>query len=72
MDYEKYKKDIISSIMEQIEEIVTKEVEATVDDLKWEAEHWKEQYKDLEDDLNENYIARPRSDYTGDSYDDRF
>ena len=32
----------------------------------------KDRYEDLEQDIEDNYIHRPMSNYTGDSYDDRF
>lgn len=43
-----------------------------LEDLLCEIEHLEERYEDLERDLQDNYIHRPMSDYTGDSYDDRY
>ena len=42
------------------------------EDLLSDYEDLEEKYDDLERDLEDNYIPRPMSDYTGDSYDDRF
>ncbi|MEE3344284.1 MAG: hypothetical protein VZS44_09360 [Bacilli bacterium] len=60
--YENIGKDIIS-----IEELI-----GILEDEIAEKEVWQEKYEDLEKDLEDNYISRPMSDYTGDSYDDRF
>ena len=57
-----FDKDIIS-----IDDLI-----GIIEDLDDEIEYWKEKYEDLEQDLEQNYIHRKRSDYTGDSYDDRF
>lgn len=42
------------------------------EDLIYEIDRLEEKYEDLEKDLEDNYIHRPMSDYTGDRYDDRF
>lgn len=42
------------------------------EDLIYEIDRLEEKYKDLEQDMEDNYIKRPMSDYTGDRYDDRF
>lgn len=42
------------------------------EDLLAEIHHLEEKYEDLENDLESNYKPLSRSDYTGDSYDDRF
>lgn len=55
MDYEKYKEQTINEIMKRIKEIIEEEVEATIDDMKWEAEHYKEKFEDLEKDVEDNY-----------------
>lgn len=60
--YENTGKDIIS-----IEELI-----GILEDEIAEKEVWQKKYEDLEKDLEDNYISRPMSDYTGDSYDDRF
>ena len=60
--YKQTKKDLIS-----IEELI-----GILEDEVAEKEVWQEKYEDLEKDLQDNYISRPMSDYTGDSYDDRF
>ena len=43
-----------------------------IEDLTCEYEVLQEKYEDLERDLEDNYIHRPMSDYTGDADDDRF
>ena len=40
--------------------------------LIYEIDRLEEKYEDLEQDMEDNYIKRPMSDYTGDRYDDRF
>lgn len=42
------------------------------EDLICEIDILEEKYEDLEKDLEDNYIHRPMSHYTGDSYDDRY
>lgn len=42
------------------------------DDLIYEINRLEKKYEDLEQDMEDNYIKRPMSDYTGDRYDDRF
>ncbi|MGN1326722.1 MAG: hypothetical protein ACI4VQ_01355 [Clostridia bacterium] len=42
------------------------------EDLIYEIDRLEEKYEDLEQDMEDNYIKRPMSDYTGDKYDDRF
>lgn len=53
--------------MEEIEDLKSK-----IEELKSEIEEWQDKYQELEQDMKDNYIPRPMSDYTGDSYDDRF
>lgn len=48
------------------------ELENIIEELKDEVEEWQGKYRDLEQILEDNYIPRLNSDYTGDSYDDRF
>lgn len=55
MDYEKYKEQTVNEIMKRIREIIEEEVEATIDDMKWEVEHYKEKFEDLEQDVEDNY-----------------
>ena len=43
-----------------------------IEDLIYETEKIEDEYHHLEKNLEDNYIRRPISDYTGDSYDDRF
>ena len=43
-----------------------------IEDLLSQIDILQEQYDDLEQDLHDNYRPLPRSEYTGDSYDDRF
>lgn len=42
------------------------------ENLIYEIDRLEEKYEDLEQDMEDNYIKRPMSDYTGDRYDDRF
>ena len=56
-------KDVLlsaDSIMSMMEELLSE-----IDSLQ-------EKYEDLEQDLEDNYKPLSRSEYTGDSYDDRF
>jgi DNA repair exonuclease SbcCD ATPase subunit len=57
-----FNKDLVS-----VDEILNKlyELENDIEDLK-------EELEELKDDMEDNYIHRPMSHYTGDSYDDRF
>lgn len=43
-----------------------------IDSLLYEIDMKDNDYRQLEIDIEENYIPRPMSDYTGDRYDDRF
>lgn len=45
---------------------------AMIEDLILEIDRLKEEQQDREQDIADNYIHRPMSDYTGDVYDDRF
>lgn len=42
------------------------------ENLIYEIDRLEKKYEDLEQDMEDNYIKRPMSDYTGDRYDDRF
>lgn len=54
-------------------ELVTyDDIVSMIEDLTCEYEVLQEEYEDLERDLEDNYIHRPMSDYTGDADDDRF
>ena len=43
-----------------------------IEDLLGEIHKLQEEYEDLQNDLESNYKPLSRSDYTGDSYDDRY
>ena len=43
-----------------------------IEDLSCEYDVLKEEYDDFKQDVEDNYVSRPMSDYTGDAYDDRF
>lgn len=43
-----------------------------VEELINTVEYYKQKIKELKQDLDDNYIHRPMSDYTGNSYDDRY
>ena len=45
---------------------------AMIEDLVCEVDRLKEEAEDRERDIEDNYVHRPMSDYTGDVYDDRF
>lgn len=45
---------------------------STLEDVDSELEELDDKYTKLEQDLEDNYVSRPMSDYTGDRYDDRF
>lgn len=42
------------------------------EDLYYENQRLEEQIEELEQDIEDNYIKRPQSDYTGDFEDDRY
>lgn len=68
MDYEPYsvsnEKDNVFLTDEKIKDIFQ--------DLVCEIDVYKEKYEDLKNNIIDNYVPRKMSDYTGDSYDDRF
>ena len=43
-----------------------------IENLTCEYEVLQEEYDDFKQDVEDNYVSRPMSDYTGDTYDDRF
>ena len=43
-----------------------------IEDLIYEYEVLKEELEDFKQDMEDNYIKRPMSDYTGNADDDRF
>lgn len=43
-----------------------------LEELMWEVDSQKEKVEDLEQDIEDNYKPISRSEYTGDSYDDRY
>ena len=43
-----------------------------LEDLIYEYEVLKEELEDFKQDVEDNYISRPMSDYTGNADDDRF
>ena len=43
-----------------------------IEDMDSDINRLESELEDLEQQLEDNYIPRKRSDYTGDSYDDRF
>ena len=43
-----------------------------VEDLLCEVEHFEEMIEEQKENIKDNYIPRPMSDYTGDNYDDRY
>lgn len=45
---------------------------AMIEDLICEIDRLKEEAEDREQDIQDNYIHRPMSDYTGDADDNRF
>lgn len=47
-------------------------VMAMFEEMISQVDYLQEQYDDLEQDLHDNYRPLPMSEYTGDSYDDRF
>ena len=43
-----------------------------IEDLTCEYEVLQEEYDDFKQDVEDNYVSRPMSDYTGNADDDRF
>ena len=43
-----------------------------LEDLTNEYDVLKEKYDDFKQDVEDNYVSRPMSDYTGNTDDDRF
>jgi len=48
------------------------DIVSMIEDLTCEYEVLQEKYDDFKKDVEDNYVSRPMSDYTGDAYDDRF
>lgn len=48
------------------------EILGIIEEMEDEIESLKEEISDMEDDIRDNYLHRPMSHYTGDTYDDRF
>ena len=48
------------------------DIVSMIEDLTCEYDVLKEEYDDFKQDVEDNYVSRPMSDYTGDAYDDRF
>ena len=67
---DEFKNQDLVSVQELLDKIgeLSSEVERLQDDINEK----QREYEDLEQDLEDNYIHRPMSHYTGDSYDDRF
>ena len=54
-------------------ELVTyDDIVSMIEDLTCEYDVLQEEYDDFKQDVEDNYVSRPMSDYTGDAYDDRF
>ena len=43
-----------------------------IEDLYGEVEHVREEFEDFKRDVEDNYVVRPISDYTGDCEDDKY
>ena len=52
--------------------ITYEDVISIIEDLTIEYDVLKEKYNDFKQYVEDNCVSRPMSDYTGDSYDDRF
>lgn len=48
------------------------DIVSMIEDLTCEYNVLQEKYDDFKQDVEDNYVSRPISDYTGDAYDDRF
>lgn len=48
------------------------QMQGKIEELEFENEQLKEEYRNLERDLQDNYRPLPRSAYTGDGDDDRY
>lgn len=48
------------------------DIVSMIEDLTCEYEILQEKYDDFKQNVEDNYVSRPMSDYTGDAYDDRF
>ena len=82
--YYKYLDDEHLEIIKKIQEITMHDYELKgnfipqnslwlmVEDLLCEVEHFEEMIEEQKENIKDNYIPRPMSDYTGDNYDDRY
>ena len=52
--------------------VTYEDIISMIEDLTCEYEALQEKYDDFKQDVEDNYVSRPMSDYTGDAYDDRF
>lgn len=52
--------------------ITLEELIQLCEDLSYENQKLQEEIRELEDDIEHNYIKRPQSDYTGSFEDDRY
>lgn len=74
-EFEKIKKveKLMSSDYELLGDLIQVDyLVCVIEDLIYELDKTKEEFEDLKKDMEDNYIKRPMSDYTGDRYDDRF
>lgn len=74
-EFEKIKKveKLMSSDYELLGDLIQVDyLVCVIKDLIYELDKTKEEFEDLKKDMEDNYIKRPMSDYTGDRYDDRF
>lgn len=69
-DFEETKS--IKRLFENKDYMSIEDLISAYEDLLSDYEDLEEKHEDLEQDLQDNYVHRPMSDYTGDSYDDRF
>ena len=84
--YSKYSKDTIKEVVDEFEDILNdcrhniilekldeiENPEYVKIDFSNIGSDFVEDYEELEQDLEDNYRPLSRSEYTGDSYDDRF
>ena len=66
-----YTKDYINNKGKEVY-IPKDNIISMIEDLLAEIKHKKEEYEHLERDLEDNYVSRPMSHYTGDPDDDRY
>lgn len=68
MDYEPYK---VKNEEEKVF-LTDEKIKDIIHDLICAVGVFEEKYTDLKNNVLDNYVPRKMSDYTGDSYDDRF